>query len=182
MAHITARVRPLTDDEEGIVGTRPRQASASVLDFGLFAKPQPTAPAPMAPRIQLCKSPADYAALSAFSRDGLALNELAARVANAILDVQLSVAVWEARIAMHAKGWLANDGKETLDGLGGLCTGMKLAAVDRERPPDWAIAILHKSHGNVNTVWVRPQHVASYDPALRRARAHAAPSHGDSAS
>ena len=168
---MTARARRI-DEEEGIIGSRAKR-TAEVLDFGLFAKHAAPAPPPSVGR--LMRSPADYAQLAAFSRDGLALNEQASRIARAILAVQRSVAIWEVRLAMHAKGWLANDGKEKLDGLGGLCAGLQLAAVDRERPPTWAIEILHKSHGNVNTVWVAPADVACYDPAIRRARAHSAP-------
>lgn len=120
-------------------------------------------------------TPADFAALAVASRDGEKLLDEARRFANAILDVQGSVAVWEVRIAMAQRGRLANNGKEKLDAFGGLCTGMQLVAVDSERPPEWAQALLLASHANKNTVWARPQDVAQYSSIERKRRAHSAP-------
>jgi hypothetical protein len=176
--HVTARPSPIPDDEVELVRAQQRRET-TVYDFGLFAQTHAApAKAPEPPawhHFRLCTTPAEYANLAAFSRDGMALLEVARRVANAILDAQGSVAVWEVRLAMGQKGWLANNGKEALDAFGGLGTGMSLAAVDRERPPSWAQAVLEKSHANVSSVWVRPQHVADYNPATRRARAHSRP-------
>jgi len=136
-------------------------------------RPPPPSPAAIE-RLHPPASPADYAELAAFSRDGMALNALAQRVANAILDALGSVTVWEIRVVMGHKQWLANDGTETLDGLGHVGVDMKLVAVGRERPPEWAKELLEKSHGNVNTIWVRPKDVATYNP-LRRHRSRQAP-------
>lgn len=176
---MTARPIPIPDDEVELVRAQQRRET-TVYDFGLFAQTHP-APAkepepPAWHHFRLCSTPAEYAALASFSRDGIALLDVARRVANAILDAQGSVAVWEVRLAMGQRGWLANDGAELLDAFGGLGTGMNLAAVDSERPPAWAAALMPKSHNNRNSVWVRPQHVAAYTPATRRARAHARPS------
>lgn len=144
-------------DEHGIIGSRP----AAVTDLGpLFAVAQR----------RMLRSPAEYAELAAFSRDGMKLLEVARRIANAILDVQGSVAVWEVRVAMVAKKWLANDGTETLDALGGLGTGMQLMVVDNERPPEWAQVILQHSHGNRNSVWARRKDVGAYSRIERQRR------------
>jgi hypothetical protein len=152
-------IRP---DEQDIIGTRPRPRHD---DLPLWATP----PAPPALPSEL-RSPSDYAQLAAFSRDGMKLNAIAARAANAILDFQRSVSVWEIRIALQGLGEIANDGNEKLDGLGGLARGMGLVAVDSERPPAWAMTYLGKSHGNHNIVWARPQDVGAYTAAERRRR------------
>lgn len=134
---------------------------ARLEDLPLFRRPEPPV---------VLRTPADYAQLAAFSRDGMKLNTIAARVAQAILDVQHSVAIWEVRIALQGLGEIANDGKEKLDALGGLCTGMGLIGVDTERPPSWAMRFLGASHGNRNIVWVRPDAVATYTRDARRRR------------
>lgn len=119
---------------------------------------------------RMLATPADYAALAVQSRDGMKLLEKARLYVHAILSAQGSVAVWEVRVAMGKRNELANDGKEKLDALGGLCAGLGLVAVDRERPPAWAQAILEKSHGNLATVWVRPPDVARYNRLERQRR------------
>jgi hypothetical protein len=163
MAHHNATARDLESD---IVGTKPARPAA-VLDFGpLFSTAASPPLEPPRPRSWT----EHYAALAANSRDGAKLNELGAAVMNRLLDAFGSAAVWEVRLALGAQKKIANNGKETLDGLGGLGTGMGLQAVDRERPPAWAREELEKSHGNVNTVWVRPSRVAQYDAAARRRR------------
>ena len=142
-------------DEHGIIGTPP------AVDFGpLFAQD----------RRRLFATPADYAALAVQSRDGMKLLEKARLYVDAILNAQGSVAIWEVRIAMGKRDEIANDGKENLAAFGGLCTGMGLVAVDRERPPSWAQAILEKSHANLGAVWVRPPDVAHYNRLDRQRR------------
>lgn len=147
-------------DEMDIIGTRPRPRLEDLPLWGAAAPPPP---------IEL-RSPSDYARLAVQSRDGMSLLEIARLYANAILDIQGSVAVWEVRIAMGKRDDLANDGKEKLDAFGGLGTGMGLAAVDTERPPSWAQLLLPKSHANRNTVWARPHDVFRYDRLERQRR------------
>lgn len=97
-----------------------------------------------------------YAALAAGDRSESLLT-VAERCANAVLDAQGSMAVWEVRVGLGQVGELANDGTETLDGLGMLGVRMGLVAEGRERPPAWVAALLPKSHLNVNTRWRRPR-------------------------
>ena len=85
-----------------------------------------------------------------------ALLDLAERCARAILTAQGTMAVWEVRVGLGQVGKLANDGKESLDGLGKLGTRMGLVASGRERPPEWVSKHLPKSHLNVNTRWRYP--------------------------
>lgn len=161
---MTARARRL-EDEQDIIGVRPTRAPEP-LNFGLFAQP------PEPPR---APSVADFAAAAAHSADGLKLLAVAERCAHAILDADRSVAVWQVRVALGQLGLLANDGTERLDALGKLGERMGLAAVDRERPPAWAQRVLATSHGNLGTVWSRPRDVATYEPAVRRARVQSPP-------
>lgn len=104
------------------------------------------------------------------------LLDLCERAANAILDCQGSVTVWEVRVALGQIGKLANDGTERLDGLGTLLSSrMRLVFVDRERPPAWVADHLPKSHLNVNSRYRRPssaaERAARVAPKRQRPRA-----------
>jgi hypothetical protein len=109
---------------------------------------------------------AAFAELAA-SDQAESLLAIAERCANAILTAQGTMAVWEVRIGLGLVGKLANDGKETLDGLGMLGTRMGLVACGRERPPTWVSAHLPKSHLNVNTRWRRPNAEERAEQAAR---------------
>ena len=89
MAPRTATAHEL---DAGIIGTRPA-AQAKVLDFGpLFARHAEAPPPPEPPRPVTWTQ--RYAQLAAHSRDGAKLNELAARVMHALLDVFGSATIW----------------------------------------------------------------------------------------
>lgn len=92
-------------------------------------------------------------ALSAISGP---LLDMAERAANAILDAQGTVTVWEVRVSLGKIGLLENAGKESLDALGNLGRRMKLVADGHERPPAWAVKFLPASHMNLNTRCRRP--------------------------
>ncbi|MBW7935229.1 MAG: hypothetical protein H3C62_16805 [Gemmatimonadaceae bacterium] len=143
---------------------RPRKPEPVSLNFGLFA--QPAAP-PEPPALTWANK---YAQLSAGSRDFATLKGKAEAAMHAILNAFGSATIWEVRLALGEHGFIANDGKEKLDGLGGLAQGMGLVAVDTERPPSWAMGTLEKSHGNRNVVWCRPADVDRYQRADRRRR------------
>lgn len=98
---------------------------------------------------------AGWVATALEGRHAEPLLAIAQRAANAILDAQGSVAVWEVRIGLAHIGLLANDGTESLDALGALGRRMGLVAVGSERPPAWAMDQLEKSHGNRHTRWTR---------------------------
>lgn len=136
-------------DEDGIIGTRRQPA----MDLGpLFAVP------------------ALHAERAAQTDTGEALLAMAERCANAILDADRSVAVWQVRIALGKLKLLANDGKERLDAFGKLGERMGLVAVDRERPPAWAQKILSTSHANLGSVWSRPRDASEYSRTERQRR------------
>jgi len=111
---------------------------------------------------------AGWVARALEGRDAESLLTQAERAANAILDAQQSVAVWEVRIGLAQVGQLANDGKESLDALGALGRRMGLVAVGSERPPAWAMLMLEKSHGNRHTRWRRASSVEERSDALER--------------
>jgi len=122
----------------------------------------PTVRQPVGVRRVVPKHPAEqldaFAAL-AESRLSESLLTTAERAANAILDAQGTMAVWEVRVALGKIGLLENQGQETLDALGLLGRRMGLVAAGHERPPAWVRALLPASHLNVNTRWRRPQTV-----------------------
>ena len=155
-------------DEEDVFRTKKKQAE--VYDFGIFAAAAAPAPPPPAMPPRVVHWTERYADLAANSRDFETIRAKAEAAMRGILNAFKSASVWEVRLALSAIGAIKNDGTEKLDGLGGLAEGMGLVAVDTERPPQWAREALKASHGNRNSVWMRPADVMHYDRTARRRR------------
>ena len=99
--------------------------------------------------------PASFARDAAEGTIGDALLRAAEPFANALLDQQGTMHVWEVRIAMQRAGLLENQGKEDLDALGALGRRMDLASGGSRRIPPWAQKLLPCSHANRHTTWRR---------------------------